>query len=69
MEASVTAEGYLNIVMLGQNGEFWPLGLNAQQQDCFQRQAQVFFHMPTTFLSKNSLQGLGFKCIKVTPLL
>lgn len=31
LEANVTAEGYLSIVMLGENGGFWPLGLDAEE--------------------------------------
>lgn len=66
LEASVTTEGYLSIAMVGETGEFCPLGFRYTTVALL---PGVFFHMSMTVLSKNSLQGLGFKCIEVTPLL
>lgn len=69
LEAKVTVERYLRIAVLGENGEFQPLGFRCTTVGLLPEADLGLFHMPKTFLPKNSLQGLGFKCIKVTPLL
>lgn len=69
LEANVTIEGYPRFAMLGENGEFWPLGFRCTTVGLLSEAELGLFHMPTTFFPKNSLQDLGFQCIKVTPLL